>query len=143
MKEILIQLFTAFLSSLGFSLLFGLRRRFLLAASLGGLLAWGVYLAADAWMHMEFLSYLLAAAFAVIYAEVLARSLKTPATLFVVPAILPLVPGGSLYYMMNSAVQGHMAAAKVYGARTLTAALAIAAGISFVVALRELQTKKQ
>lgn len=143
MKDVIIQLLTACLASFGFSMLFGMRRRFLFAASLGGLLAWGVYLAADAWMHMEFLSYLLAAAFAVIYAEALARSLKTPATLFVVPAILPLVPGGSLYYMMSSAVQGHMAAAKVYGERTITAALAIAAGISFVVALRELQTKRQ
>ena len=40
MKVVLIQLFTAYLSSLGFSMLFGLRRRFLLPAALGGLLCW-------------------------------------------------------------------------------------------------------
>ena len=39
MKEILIQLVTAFLGSLGFALLFGLRRRYLFPAALGGLLA--------------------------------------------------------------------------------------------------------
>ena len=82
-------------------------------------------------------------AFAVIYAEVLARSLKTPATLFVVPAILPLVPGGSLYYTMEIAVHNRMEAARSFGQQTLVAALAIAAGISFVVALRELQARKQ
>lgn len=142
METAIIQLATAFLSSFGFSMLFGLRRRFLLPASMGGLLCWGLYLGMDAWMHAEFLSCLAAAAFAVIYAELLARSLKTPATLFVVPAILPLVPGGSLYYTMENAVHGRMEAARAFGTQTLVSALAIAAGISFVVALRELQARR-
>lgn len=142
MKDALIQLLTAFISSLGFSMLFGLRRRFLVYAALGGLLCWGIYLGMDAWLHMEFLSCLLAAAFAIVYAEVLARCLKTPATLFVVPAILPLVPGGSLYYTMENVVHGRMEAARSFGTQTLIAALALAAGISFVVALRELQSRR-
>lgn len=143
MKDALIQLLTACLSSLGFSMLFGVRRRFLLPAALGGLLCWGVYLGMDAWLHKEFLSCLVAAALAVIYAELHARKLKTPATLFVVPAILPLVPGGALYYTMENIVHGRMAEARSYGQQTLVAALAIAAGISIVVALRELQAKRQ
>lgn len=143
MKTALIQLLTAFISSLGFSMLFGLRRRFLPYAALGGLLCWGVYLGMDAWTHKEFLSCLAAASFAVVYAELLARRLKTPATLFVVPAILPLVPGGSLYYTMENIVHGRMEEARVFGMQTLVVALAIAAGISFVVALREIQTRRQ
>lgn len=142
MKIALIQLLTAFISSLGFSMVFGLRRRFLGYAALGGLLCWGVYLGMDAWTHMEFLSCLLASSFAVVYAELLARWLKTPATLFVVPAILPLVPGGSLYYTMENVVHGRLDAARVYGQQTLIVALAIAAGISFVVALRELRARR-
>lgn len=143
MKTAIIQLLTAFISSLGFSMLFGLRRRFLVFAALGGLLCWGVYLGMDAWLHREFLSCLMASSFAVVYAELLARRLKTPATLFVVPSILPLVPGGSLYYTMENIVHGRMEAARSFGQQTLIAALAIAAGISFVVALREIQTRKQ
>ena len=143
MKTAIIQLLTAFLSSLGFSMIFGLRRRFLVYAALGGLLCWGVYLGMDAWLHREFLSCLMASSFAVVYAELLARRLKTPATLFVVPSILPLVPGGSLYYTMENIVHGRMEAARSFGQQTLIAALAIAAGISFVVALREIQTRKQ
>ncbi len=143
MKTAVIQLLTAFISSLGFSMLFGLRRRFLVFAALGGLLCWGVYLGMDAWLHREFLSCLMASSFAVVYAELLARRLKTPATLFVVPSILPLVPGGSLYYTMENIVHGRMEAARSFGQQTLIAALAIAAGISFVVALREIQTRKQ
>ena len=142
MKVVLIQFLTAFISSLGFAMLFGLRRRFLPYAALGGPLCWGVYLVMDAWLHMEFLSCLLAAACSVVYAELLARRLKTPATLFVVPAILPLVPGGTLYYTMENVVHGRMEAARSYGQQTLIAAMALAAGISFVVALRELRARK-
>lgn len=138
-----VQLLTAWIGSLGFALLFGIRRRYLLVASLGGLMAWAIYLAMEAWLHVGFLSCLVASAFGLVYAEFLARRLKTPATLFVIPAIVPLVPGGILYSAMSSAVRGDMAAARDYGTQTLEYALAIAAGISFVVALRELQTRKQ
>ena len=42
----MIQLLTSFTGSLGFCLVFHLRRRYLLPASLGGVLTCGVYLAA-------------------------------------------------------------------------------------------------
>ena len=142
MRGILIQLLTAFLGSLGFSLLFGLRKRHLFAASLGGLLVWGLYLLAERCLLSIFLANLLASAFAVLYAEILARRLRCPATLFVLPGIVPLVPGGSLYYAMSYAVRREMEDASMYGTATLSKALAIAAGISLVLAVRELRTKR-
>ena len=42
-----------------------------------------------------------------------------------------------------AATAGRMEAARSFGQQTLVVALAIAAGISFVVALRELQARKQ
>ena len=60
-----------------------------------------------------------------------------------IPAIIPLGPGGSLYYALASAVRGNLPEAKLYGSQTAQAALAIAAGISFVAALRQLNTKRQ
>lgn len=142
MRQVIIQLLAAFLGSMGFSMVFGLRRRFLIVASLGGFLAWTVYLLVGLWLHVSFLSYLLAAAFSVLYAEALAHLLKSPATLFLTPAIIPLVPGSSLYFAMSMAVRGEMAQARSYGVATLQAALAIAAGMSFVFACRELRTKR-
>ena len=85
---------------------------------------------------------LTASAFAVLYAELLAHWLRSPATMFVVPAILPLVPGGSLYYAMSYAVRGQMGAAGQYGLRALKLGLAIAAGISIMVALREIRARR-
>lgn len=143
MNEILTQLATAFLGALGFGLLFGLRARHLLFASLGGMIAWGIYLAVFRLMSGMFLANLCASIFAVTYAELMAHLRKCPATVFVVPAIIPLVPGSSLYYAMDCAANGDLAAAGLYGHRTLIAALAIAAGISFVTVCRELHTPKR
>ena len=44
MEKDLLQLITAALGSLGFSLIFNVRGRPLLFGALGGLIAWGVYL---------------------------------------------------------------------------------------------------
>ncbi len=142
-KTIIIQLLMAFVGSLGFSLLFGMRGKHLVPASLGGVLVWGLYLLLAKCIHDEgFMACLVAAAAAVLYAELLAHLRKCPATIFVIPAILPLVPGSGLYYTMAYAVQGNIAEAKIYGSQTLETALAIAAGISFVIALRQLHTKR-
>ena len=49
MNEIIIQLITGMLGSLGFALLFGLKKQYLIVASLGGLLNWGLYLLGMHW----------------------------------------------------------------------------------------------
>ncbi|MBO7421983.1 MAG: threonine/serine exporter family protein [Oscillospiraceae bacterium] len=143
MKEILIQLVTAFLGALGFALLFGLHRRHLVFASLGGMITWGIYLFVHSFLKSPFLANLIASVFAVSLAEALAHWRKCPATLFVVPSIIPLVPGSSLYYAMSYAVQNELDTARAYGHQTLIAALAIAAGISFVTACRELHAARR
>ncbi len=139
MKTVIIQLITAFLGSLGFAMLFGMRRKHVFPAALGGLLAWGVYLAVHAWMPGVFLPNLIAAMFSAAYAEFLAHIRKCPATLFLILAIIPLVPGSSLYYAMDAAVNGEFASAGEFGHRTLVCALAIAAGISLVSVIHQLR----
>ena len=62
--DVITQLAAAFVGSLGFALIFGMRKKYLFAASLGALLGWGVYLAADALLASGFLPPLFAAAFA-------------------------------------------------------------------------------
>lgn len=142
MLEMIIQLLSAFAGALGFAMIFGMRRRYLFFASLGALLGWGVYLLTASLLNSGFLPPLAAAAFSVTYSELMARALKTPATLFVIPAIVPLVPGSSLFYTMSSAVHRDLVSARAYGSQTLESALAIAAGISIVLAIRELHTRR-
>ena len=103
-----IQLAMAFVGSLGFCMMFRLRAGLLVPASLGGLFCWAVYLTGAQYVEGIFLPSFIASAFAATYAEVLARKLKAPATLFLIPAVVPLVPGSGLYYTISYAVQGDL-----------------------------------
>ena len=143
MKDVIIQLAAAFAGALGFSILYRLRFRHVLFASFAGMVTWGVYLAVHSLTDGSFIPCLAGALFAAILSEILAHLRKCPATLFLLPAIIPLVPGGTLYYTMSSAVRGDFAAAAGYGRETVICACAIAAGISFATVLRELHTPKK
>ena len=93
------QLVTSFTGALGFCLVFRLRRRYLFAAPVGGLLTCGVYLAAVSIWGGILMPSLAASAFAAVYAEFLAWLMGAPTTLFLTPALLiPLIPGRPLYY---------------------------------------------
>ena len=118
--------------SLGFSMIFRLRRSLWMAGSLGGALCWGCYLLMfDVTQHI-FASGLVASAFAAVYAEIFARKKMAPTLLFVIPSVVPLIPGSSLYYTMSAAVSGNTREISEYGSLTLQYALSIAAGISIV-----------
>lgn len=134
-QQDIIQLITGTLGSLGFSLLYNLRGRKLLIASLGGLLAWSVYLVFRKVVPDESIRYLIASAVITVYAEVFARVLKTPTTSFLVPAVIPLVPGGSLYYTMNHALNTQWQPFISRAFYTLQLALCIAVGIIAVTTL--------
>ena len=126
-----IQLLTAFLGSIGFSILFHIRGVKLLFAGLGGFLSWGFYL---------LIANLLAASFSAAYAEIMARVLRSPATIFVIPSLIPLVPGGALYYAMYSAMVGNAEALSFYGFQTWNVALGIAIGVASVTSICNLLT---
>ena len=73
--------------------------------------------------------------------EVFAVILKKPATVFIVPGIIPLVPGGGMYETMLMAMWGKMDAAAVTGFNTITAAAAIAVGIALASSLARLASR--
>ena len=141
------QLLTGALGSLGFAMIFRLRAKYLPLAVLGGLLNWGSYLLLFSLTDRLFLSCLFAAVVASLYAEVLARVLRAPTTLFIVPAVIPSIPGSCLYYTMQAAVGGDFALVGENGILTLLWAFGIAGGISLVVVIfamaRALHTVKK
>ena len=130
-----IQLVTAGIGALGFSLIFNVRRDLLGATTLGGILDWGVYLIASWFWGGVFLPSVAAAAFASLYSEAVARMKHAPATVFYIPALIPLVPGGSLYYTMSYAVLGDWEQVQHYGASTAYCALGIAVGMGLVLSV--------
>ena len=99
-----VQILSSFIGALGFSILFNMRGKKLFFAGLGGLVSWTVYLVMASLTTSTFLPNFVASMAATVYAEALARLAKSPATIFLIGAIIPLVPGGQLYYTMNYAV---------------------------------------
>lgn len=127
-----IQLLTGMLGSVGFALIFRLPYRYLPLAALGGLLNWGSYLLSFFLTDKLFLSCFLAAALSALYAELLAKYLRAPTTLFLIPAVIPSIPGSNLYYTLEAAVDGNFAAVGENALLTCKWAFGIAAGISLV-----------
>lgn len=138
MDNTLLQLATAFIGSLGFALLFHVRRERLLLASLGGLLAWGVYLLMGLVTGQEVVRYFVASVALTVYAETLARVVKCPATLFIVTASIPLIPGGSLYKTMQYFMRNDLEAFSLQALTTVLLAVAIAVGMLVPTAVFQL-----
>lgn len=129
----LIQLLSALAGSLGFAMLFRLRKDFWFPASSGGMIVWGFYLfCMQLTDERNFISCLMASALAGIYSEILAKILHAPATIFAITAVIPLIPGSSLFYTMLNIVNRNTEQASFYCSQTIYLALAIAAGISIV-----------
>lgn len=135
MISYIIQVLSASIGSLGFGIIFKMKRRHLPAACLGGGATWIVYLLC---MHFHmglFAANLVATLFATTYAEILRRICKTPRTVFVIPSVVPLIPGSSLYYAMAAIVASNTERAEFYGVQTGTVSGAIAFGLLLFTAL--------
>lgn len=141
MEKMILQMIWAFLGALGYGLMFRLRLRHLFCAALGGFLTWGVYLVTDFLMEGIFFPSLIASAFAALFAEVMARIRKAPVTLFLIISVVPMIPGGSLYYTMSYAVQKQWQETRVYASQTIQYALGIALGMFLVWALYDMLRK--
>jgi len=66
---------------------------------------------------------------ATVLSEVFAKCLRSPATVYLLPALIPLVPGSSLYYAMRALIAVDWDMFGTYMVATLTIGLGIAAGI--------------
>lgn len=130
-----LQIITAFLGSFGFSVLFNIRRTKLLIAGLGGMLSWSVYLLLGLAFDSDPIRYFFAAIFVTVYAEIFARIKKTPTTSYLVPAFIPLIPGGALYNTMKFALHNDWQSFGDTAVYTIQLALALSAGIIVVASV--------
>lgn len=131
-EKYLIMILTAALGTAGYCLNVNIKRNKILYGCIGGVLSTFLYCVfVEAGLSL-LLQNLIPAAVVTFYAEVLARVVKAPATVFLIPSIIPLVPGGRLYYTMRAIVDGEGNDAKIYAMETIVIALGIAVGIVVV-----------
>jgi uncharacterized membrane protein YjjB (DUF3815 family) len=61
--------------------------------------------------------------------ELFANRFRSPATIFIIPGIIPLVPGYGIYYTMTSIITKDYSTAASKGFETLFVALSIATAL--------------
>lgn len=123
----------AFLSSAAVTVTYNMPKKYITPACLGGALGWMVYLITP--MANDFVRYFLAAIAISVYAEIMARVCKAPTTLFLTPALLPMVPGAGMYYTMLYCLQGETLLFYETGVHTLALAGALVLGIVTITSL--------
>ena len=143
---IITALVTSFFGSIGYACTFNIRAKRLVTAGFGGLIGWAAYLIAGCFMFSEPMKYFVAALVINIYAEIMAVTEKAPSTVFLVSAIMPLVPGGMLYRTMRFAVTKEWGDFGKLGVETLSIALALALGMlianSVIKSMRKRRRKR-
>lgn len=133
----IIQIAAGFIGTLCFGILFNMRGKRLIAAAVGGLLSWGIFIILSYIIHSEPINYFIVAAVVSLYSEIMARVLKTPAAPVVTTSLIPLIPGGSLYYTMASAFESDFEMFLEKAVSTLKLACALALGIIIVTAISQ------
>ena len=137
----------SFLATLGFAILFHSPKRSILPACLSSGLSWLVY----EYLQISGVNYIFSAfasAFLIgIFGEFLSRRLKNPATVFILPGLIPLVPGAGMYYSMNSLINQDYNSFMAVGVKTFFTALALSFGLvvssTFSNSLRHVRERKQ
>ena len=127
----LMQFIWAFLAILGFSIRSNLKGIRIIFTALSGGLCWAFYLVTLFYSKSMLFSVFVAIILVCIYAEIVAPRLKTPVSVFVTCAIIPLVPGRGLFNSMQLYIAGD----NLNASKTILQTLLIAGTISIAIAL--------
>jgi len=137
----LIQIFTAALGTLGFCIIFNLRKRYILIPTVGGILCWATVLLLEDYGCPTFVSALVASIAVGLFGECFSRIIKVPTTILFIPACIPLIPGGNLYYSARAMISSDWTSFNQNLVLLVSYALAIALGLAIVVELEKIIIK--
>lgn len=85
---------------LGIAVIFDVPPKKMFWAMVGSIISCVLMLIGDKYGLDPLITNMIATAIPCVYCEIMARVLKTPTTVFMIPTLLPLVPGSRLYYTM-------------------------------------------
>lgn len=135
----IIQLAAGMVSCIGFAYLFNCPKKAILQASFAGGLGWIAYAYCVAYLHWNAVgATLIGTLVLAVICEFLSHLKKDAVTIFIIPAILPLVPGAGLYYTLRYLIEGQLSLALDKGLTTIGCAMGIAIGIIVVSSVSRL-----
>ncbi len=137
----IISTFSIFMATIGTCIVFNIKRKHLILASMISAIGWIIYILTLNKFKKEYIAIFLAASAIGILGEIISRYKKAPATIFILPGIIPLVPGTFIYYTMLNITKKNYILATDFGIKTIFVSLAIACGIIISMAFRNILLK--
>lgn len=128
---IFISIISAFISTIGFSIIFHAEKKHLIICGFVGAIAWTIYLLLEKQSSSVFASFI-AALVVTSLSYILAKKRRTPITVFLIAGIIPLVPGLGLYRMMSALLDQNYNLAINYATLTFEIAGVIAGAVGIV-----------
>lgn len=119
------------IASIGFAIVFQIEKKELVFAGIGGGVTRIFYLIFMALVPYRILYAALAAMVAALYAEIMSGLKHTPATYYLYPSIIPLIPGDLFYYMCAGIITSDMDMFRKYALECTLALVGLSVG--FVV----------
>lgn len=102
----IIQFLIAFFATMGFSMYFTCPKRILIQACFVAGIVWDIY----KYLFLNYNNVLMAGFIATfilgIISELCARKYRTPAISFILPGLIPMIPGAGTYYTMYYLIYG-------------------------------------
>ena len=132
--QIALEMVVAFVAVFFIAVTLEAPKRTLRYGALAGGLGWGVYLVGLLFMDIVAATFM-ASLFIAWIAHLLARFLKTPVTIYFIPAFITLVPGAGVYQSVYSFINKEYAVAQQHLVLTLQISGAIALAIFIVDSL--------
>lgn len=132
-SNIFVQILAAVITSFGFGIMFNIKGKPFLHTGIAGGISWLIYLLGMRAGLGVGVVYFLATFCLSLYAEIIARKFKITVTAIVIPALIPLAPGGGIYYTMYNLIDKNYPLALEKGITTFIMAGSMAVGI-FAVA---------
>ena len=129
MERYLLQMVMGCVGAVGFAVLFNVRFNKLWLIAATSALSWLGYALCMLCATGIFWAFFCGTVVAAIISEILARVVRVPVLMLLVPILIPLIPGSDLYRMMRDLIRGQEAAALSDARLLLLEAGAIALGI--------------
>lgn len=129
---ILFQFIYAFLATIGFCILFHVPKKKIGWSSLVGAMGWVTYSYSVYDGQSKLLACFFGACIVGLLADILSRVCREAAIVYIIPGIIPLVPGAGMYYTTLYLINGDLSAAASKGTETLLMAGSISVGLLVV-----------
>ncbi len=132
---IITQCFFIFIATVGFSVIFNVKKSELGYSGFVGVVCYFIYKLILVYFNTEFMGAILGTFTAVMISRRLAYLRKIPASIYIIPAIIPLAPGGAIYLTMYNLIYTDYVNVLKYAFITLQIAGGIVIGMSIALSI--------